>query len=243
MSTGGGKKGAKGAGKRAAAAADKTAEDVAGPAAAAGKVLADVDAAKDDASSDADKRDKGTDGDGAVAKPQSAGASTRDAATKVLNLALKGEWTPVEQTLKALEKSIAAAGEDANSTPLAGIMDPTTGMTPLMMAVKDNRTSILDRLIDLGSDVGARNNDNYNVLHIAAMYSREDVVKLLLNKRGVDPFSTGGSRQQTPVHLVASRQTGTATSILRALLAAAGKDIRLKVDGVSNIFALFCVSC
>lgn len=34
--------------------------------------------------------------------------------------------------------------------------------------------------------------DNYNVLHIAAMYSREDVVKLLLSKRGVDPFSTGG---------------------------------------------------
>lgn len=24
------------------------------------------------------------------------------------------------------------------------------------------------------------------------MYSREDVVKLLLNKRGVDPFTTGG---------------------------------------------------
>lgn len=34
--------------------------------------------------------------------------------------------------------------------------------------------------------------DHFNVLHIAAMYSREDVVKLLLNKRGVDPFSTGG---------------------------------------------------
>lgn len=31
-------------------------------------------------------------------------------------------------------------------------------MTPLMYAVKDNRTSILDRLIELGSDVGARNN-------------------------------------------------------------------------------------
>jgi ankyrin repeat protein len=34
--------------------------------------------------------------------------------------------------------------------------------------------------------------DNYNVLHISAMYSREDVVKLLLTKRGVDPYSTGG---------------------------------------------------
>lgn len=42
------------------------------------------------------------------------------------------------------------------------------------------------------------------------------------------------SRQQTAVHLVASRQTGTATAILRALLAAAGKDIRLKPDGVSE---------
>lgn len=34
--------------------------------------------------------------------------------------------------------------------------------------------------------------DNYNVIHIASMFSREDVVKLLLNKRGVDPYSTGG---------------------------------------------------
>jgi len=41
------------------------------------------------------------------------------------------------------------------------------------------------------------------------------------------------SRSQTAVHLVSSRQTGTATNILRALLAAAGKDIRLKADGVS----------
>lgn len=41
------------------------------------------------------------------------------------------------------------------------------------------------------------------------------------------------SRAQTAVHLVSSRQTGTATNILRALLAAAGKDIRIKADGVS----------
>lgn len=46
------------------------------------------------------------------------------------------------------------------------------------------------------------------------------------------------SRQQTAVHLVASRQTGTATAILRALLAAAGKDIRLKQDGVSLSYLL-----
>lgn len=34
--------------------------------------------------------------------------------------------------------------------------------------------------------------DNYNVLHVASMYSREDVVKALLNKKGTDPYATGG---------------------------------------------------
>lgn len=41
------------------------------------------------------------------------------------------------------------------------------------------------------------------------------------------------AKLQSPVHLVASRQTGTATSILRVLLNVAGKDIRVKPDGVS----------
>ncbi|RZF35384.1 hypothetical protein LSTR_LSTR009769 [Laodelphax striatellus] len=43
-------------------------------------------------------------------------------------------------------------------------------------------------------------------------------------------------KQQTAVHLVASRQTGTATSILRALLAAAGRDIRIRPDGHRHLF-------
>jgi hypothetical protein len=37
---------------------------------------------------------------------------------------------------------------------------------------------------------------------------------------------------QTAVHLVASRQTGAATNVLRLLLNTAGKDIRLKPDSV-----------
>lgn len=36
------------------------------------------------------------------------------------------------------------------------------------------------------------------------------------------------------MHIVASRQTATATSILRVLLTASGKEIRLKQDNVSN---------
>lgn len=67
------------------------------------------------------------------------------------------------------------------------------------------------------------------------MHSREDVVKLLLGKKGVDVFVTGGTKDQTAVHMVATRQTGTATSILRVLLNAAGKEIRLRPDGVSYL--------
>lgn len=44
------------------------------------------------------------------------------------------------------------------------------------------------------------------------------------------------AKQQSAVHLVASRQTGTATSILRLLLNSTGKEIRLKPDGVRNNF-------
>lgn len=43
--------------------------------------------------------------------------------------------------------------------------------------------------------------DNYNVLHIASMFSREDVVKLLLNKRGVDPYATGGVSTTTILYI------------------------------------------
>ncbi|GFG36261.1 hypothetical protein Cfor_08873 [Coptotermes formosanus] len=198
---------------------------------------------KDDTGNGADKLSAGGDNDsvGSGKKPGSAGASTREAALRVLQLSQKGEWPPVDQALKVLEKAVAAGGEDTNTAPLLGVMDPVTGMTPLMYAVKDNRAALLDRMVELGADVCARNNDNYNALHIAAMYSREDIVKILLTKKGVDPFASGGPRMQTAVHLVASRQTGTATSILRLLLNTAGKDIRLKPDSKGKIPLLLAV--
>lgn len=91
-------------------------------------------------------------------KPGSAGAS-REAVQKLLALAARGEWAPVDQLLKSLEKAAQSAGEDGGPLlPLASVMDPATGMTPLMYAVKDNRTGLLDRMIELGADVGARNN-------------------------------------------------------------------------------------
>lgn len=78
-----------------------------------------------------DKDETGSNGDhkdepGSPPKPQSAGASMRDAAQRLLVLSQKGDWSPVEQVLKSLEKAVAAGGEDVNHSPLAGVADPVS---------------------------------------------------------------------------------------------------------------------
>lgn len=86
-------------------------------------IKTDMDA-KDETSSNGDKKDVKIIDEASPPKPQSAGASTRDAAQKLLALAMKQEWTPIEQVMKALEKAVAAGGDDVNTTPLAGVLDP-----------------------------------------------------------------------------------------------------------------------
>lgn len=59
-------------------------------------------------------------------KPQSAGATIRDAGQRLLSLTMKQEWTSIDPVLKQLEKIVAAAGAEANLAPLAGVMDPVS---------------------------------------------------------------------------------------------------------------------
>lgn len=109
----GGKKGGKGPPKK------NVDEDKNPPAKAA-------DEAKDETSSvNGDKKEvKELNGTENVVKPPSAGINIREVAARILTLAQKGEWPAVEQTLKVLEKLVAAGGEDAVSVPMAGILDP-----------------------------------------------------------------------------------------------------------------------
>ena len=70
-----------------------------------------------------------------------------------------------------------------------------TGNTPLMYAAMENKTTILEKMLDLGCDVQAMNKELYSTLHLASMYSREETVKLLLNKKA-DPVLQGGVSSQ-----------------------------------------------
>lgn len=89
-----------------------------------------IDDAKDETSSIGDKKEvtKGADSEAPTPKPQSAGATTRDGAQKLLNLAMKGEWVPIENTMKQLEKAVAASTDEINTTPLAGVLDPVSNL-------------------------------------------------------------------------------------------------------------------
>lgn len=82
--------------------------------------------ATDETASNSDRRDDGN----APNPPRtlSAGASMRDAANRVLTLALKNEWTAAEGVIKSLEKSVDKAKKEAEEeviiSPMAGVQDP-----------------------------------------------------------------------------------------------------------------------
>lgn len=70
-------------------------------------------------------------------------------------------------------------------------------MTPLMYAVKDNRTSYLDRLIDLGSDVCARNNVGSRAKLITNFYA--NIFLLHFNHTASLSWCVSASRSQRRV--------------------------------------------
>lgn len=84
--------------------------------------------ATDETASNSDRREEAA--PAAAPKPQSAGASMRDAAQRILTLALKGEWTAVEGVIKSLEKAVEKAKinaeEEIHLVPLAGVLDPVS---------------------------------------------------------------------------------------------------------------------
>lgn len=125
MSKPGGKKGAPKVAAKTQPKTDDESSERATPAA----IKSEMDN-KDEVSSNGDKKDASKSIDEITPpKPQSAGASTRDAAQKLLGLTMRQEWTPIEQVMKSLEKAVAgASSDDINTTPLAGVMDPVSKM-------------------------------------------------------------------------------------------------------------------
>ncbi|XP_013382005.1 serine/threonine-protein phosphatase 6 regulatory ankyrin repeat subunit A-like [Lingula anatina] len=153
----------------------------------------------------------------------SSGSTATTVNTRVYNLCQKGDWSVLEQVLRTLEKG----------SPEAACSDEDTGITPLMVAVKENKLVIVERLIDLGVGLNDRAKDGRTVMHFAASYARDDIMKLLINKKA-DATIPGGPKEQLPLHMACARSSG-ALAIVQMLLKVSGKDCRLVEDKDGSI--------
>ncbi|CAB1350814.1 unnamed protein product [Coregonus sp. 'balchen'] len=136
---------------------------------------------------------------------------------RLLQLSLKGEWIALEQTIKGMEKG----------DPELTIIDEESGLSLLMIAVRENRLFAVDRLLELGGSTSERTKDGRTALHVAAAHSKEDIVKLLARKADAD--SLGGPKDQLPLHFAASRATPSLGTI-QTLLKFSSKEARLVPD-------------
>ncbi|XP_068748803.1 ankyrin-3-like [Montipora capricornis] len=119
--------------------------------------------------------------------------------------------------------SVAVITESFRSLP--GI---DNGLTPLMLAARDNKHNIVEKLLELGAVTTDRDKEGRSALHYAAVSGSEGIVKLLLSKKA-DGTLTGGPDEQLALHMACSRPSG-ALEIVRTLLKVSGKDPKLATD-------------
>ncbi|KAL2080256.1 hypothetical protein ACEWY4_024049 [Coilia grayii] len=136
---------------------------------------------------------------------------------RLLQLALKGEWIAVEQTIKALDKG----------DPEIFQTDEESGLSLFIIAVKDNRVAVVERLLEMGVNPSDKTKDGRTALHIAAAHSKDEIVRLLARK--ADPNIPGGPKDQLPLHFAATRPT-VSQGAIHTLLKLSSKDARLLPD-------------
>ncbi|XP_030644286.1 transient receptor potential cation channel, subfamily N, member 1 [Chanos chanos] len=136
---------------------------------------------------------------------------------RLLQFSLKGDWIALENTIKTLDKG----------DPEIHQFDEESGLSLLMVAVRENRLAVVDRLLELGANPCEKSKDGRTALHIAASHSKDDIVKLLARK--IDPNIPGGPKDQLPLHYAASRPAGN-HAIVQTLLKLSSKEARLTPD-------------
>uniref|UniRef100_T1IHG8 Uncharacterized protein n=1 Tax=Strigamia maritima TaxID=126957 RepID=T1IHG8_STRMM len=171
--------------------------------------------------------------------PKSSAADKKESVPvgqRLLLSSQKGDWPAVEQIIRHLER--AQIGSASNgSINFGGGLDETGGLTPFMYAVKDNKVVIAERLLDLGANLNDKAKDGFTALHFAATYGKEEMLKMLINRRA-DGTIVGGPKQQLALHIVCSRTYVLPVPVLQQLLRLSGRESRLAIDkdGKSPLF-------
>ncbi|XP_019632835.1 PREDICTED: uncharacterized protein LOC109476339 isoform X2 [Branchiostoma belcheri] len=95
-----------------------------------------------------------TQGGGDSTSVSSGSTSAVPVGSRVLLYSQKGEWVAVEQVLRGLGKG----------DPEIHTTEEETGVTPLMIAVRENKLVVAERLLELGANLNDRAKVRYYLL-------------------------------------------------------------------------------
>ncbi|XP_067928929.1 serine/threonine-protein phosphatase 6 regulatory ankyrin repeat subunit B-like [Watersipora subatra] len=146
-------------------------------------------------------------------------------AATILRLCMKSEWGQTDSILRTLEKGCSEVNYS--------LVD---GVTPLMLSCKENKIVIAERLLELGASPTSADRDGKTVMHYAAQYAKDDIVRSLISKK-TDVNVIGGLRKQLPLHIACSRGLA-ALGIVQQILKGSPVEARYKSDQ-DGVIALF----
>ncbi len=136
-------------------------------------------------------------------------------ATEVESTGAAGSWTDPEPINDYIEWRLAS-GADVNEK------QAESGMTLLSLAAISGRTDTISMLLEKGSDIHNRNEDQSTPLHLAALLGKTEAAELLL-ENGID-VNARDYKGETPLHFAAFLgQTETVDLLIQS---GAGVNIR-----------------
>ncbi|CAI9725800.1 serine/threonine-protein phosphatase 6 regulatory ankyrin repeat subunit A-like [Octopus vulgaris] len=147
----------------------------------------------------------------------------------LLSLCQKKDWLGTEMRMKTLERDHKEVNE----------ADKENGFTPLIIAANETKYIIAERLIDLGANINAQAHDGRTALAMAAVSSKDDVVKLLVSKKA-DALIPGGPKKNIPLHWASSKPNPT-IGIITCLLKSVGADTTLNTNQDSHTALMLAV--
>lgn len=112
-------------------------------------------------------------------------------------------------------------------------LDKENGLTPLMLACRENKFSVVEKLIELGNPVNELDKEGKSALYHAVANGSDSIVKCLLAAKA-DPNITAGEFDRNCVHQACARNSG-AVEIVKALLKVCGKEAKLIPDNTGSL--------
>ncbi|PAV85627.1 hypothetical protein WR25_08242 isoform C [Diploscapter pachys] len=143
-----------------------------------------------------------------------------DPQTKALYLAKREDWTILENDLDNMPRGDYS-------------MQDQHGFTPLLLAVRENKLAVFEKLLKKGADIMQTTKDHRNAAHIASMYAGLEMLDSILAKNRELLRKPAGPKKQLPIHVACERRSKKAYQIVRRLLDEI--DQRLEADGEGSL--------